>query len=569
MSANGTMKRSTDTSAQLNFAAAAVALGGILGFAGVYLNWFKYSYPVSGGSIIVYLDGQRRLDRAGGVHRRHRGVRVRGLLRVASRIRRSASSPASSWGWPPCCCWGPASPPSSGWTVRRPRRCCWASRQAPPFRWRPASPAGCWSRRSAGSSRWSARRCRSGRRRLRHARRALTHDHAAAVPAPLGSARAGADTHLVGAARPRGPRGPAHGRRTRRRGGRAHPRHAVYVYDLVRVREQAWALRDAFAAAGLRGIVRLALKAQREPELLAFLRSEAPGVGMDVCSPGEVDWALANGWTPGEISYTGTNVSERDLDRILAAGVHVNVDLLSQLERYGRRAPGTSVGVRVNPGIGATAKGGGESLYTGAKPTKFGILPERLDEALAIAARHRLAIDTVHVHVGDGYLTDGLPVFAETVRRVAGTVRHLREAGHPDRGGQHGRWSRGAGRAGRRTAGRRSVGRGPRGRARAARRRRRHRAGRLPREGVRRAPRRGRDGGGPRGRSVRRARYRLERDGRALRIRVEPAAGAVPRRRCRRRRAPSPSPATSTRATTCSARTCRCPRSARATSSPR
>ena len=57
MSANGTMKRSIDASAQLNFAAAAVALGGILGFAGVYLNWFKYSYPVSGGSIVVYLLG--------------------------------------------------------------------------------------------------------------------------------------------------------------------------------------------------------------------------------------------------------------------------------------------------------------------------------------------------------------------------------------------------------------------------------------------------------------------------------------------------------------------------------
>jgi len=57
MSANGTMKRSTDTSAPLNFAAAAVALGGLLGFAGVYLNWFKYGYPVSGGTITVYVAG--------------------------------------------------------------------------------------------------------------------------------------------------------------------------------------------------------------------------------------------------------------------------------------------------------------------------------------------------------------------------------------------------------------------------------------------------------------------------------------------------------------------------------
>ena len=57
MSANGTMKRSTDTSAPLNFAAAAVALGGLLGFAGVYLNWFKYGSPVSGGTITVYVAG--------------------------------------------------------------------------------------------------------------------------------------------------------------------------------------------------------------------------------------------------------------------------------------------------------------------------------------------------------------------------------------------------------------------------------------------------------------------------------------------------------------------------------
>jgi len=205
----------------------------------------------------------------------------------------------------------------------------------------------------------------------------------------------------------------------------------VYAHDLVRVREQATALRDALAGAGLHGVVRLALKAQREPSLLAFLREQAPWVGMDVCAPGEVEWALAHGWAPEEISYTGTNVSERDLSRILAAGVHVNVDLLSQLERIGRRAPGTSVGVRVNPRIGATADGGGDSLYAGPRPTKFGILPEGIGDAVAIAARHQLTIDTVHVHVGDGYLTPGLPVFAETVRRVAAMVVELREAGHP------------------------------------------------------------------------------------------------------------------------------------------
>ena len=30
---------------------------GLLGFAGVYLNWFRYSYAVTGGTIDVYLRG--------------------------------------------------------------------------------------------------------------------------------------------------------------------------------------------------------------------------------------------------------------------------------------------------------------------------------------------------------------------------------------------------------------------------------------------------------------------------------------------------------------------------------
>jgi diaminopimelate decarboxylase len=205
----------------------------------------------------------------------------------------------------------------------------------------------------------------------------------------------------------------------------------TYVYDLTRVEEQAAGLRGALSDAGLRGLVRLALKAQREPDVLRFLRERCPWVGLDVCSPGEVEWASRHGWRPDEVSYTGTNVSDGDLGPILDAGIHVNIDLLSQLNRYGRRAPGSSVGLRVNPRIGASHSGGTATHYTGDRPTKFGIYAEQLDDALAIAARHRLTIDTVHVHVGDGYLNDGLPVFEETLRRVADMTRTLRRAGAP------------------------------------------------------------------------------------------------------------------------------------------
>jgi diaminopimelate decarboxylase len=209
----------------------------------------------------------------------------------------------------------------------------------------------------------------------------------------------------------------------------------LYVHDLVRVEEQARGLQSALGAAGLRHRVRLALKAQREPAFLAFIRAlGAPGspesVGMDVCSPMEIRWALDHGWRQEEISYTGTNLSARDLDAVLAAGVHLNVDLLTQLDRVGARAPGSTVGIRINPRIGAAYPGGGQT-YAGDRPTKFGIYPERLGEALEIARRHDLTIDTVHVHAGYLYLTDALPIVDETMRRVAEATRSLMDAGCP------------------------------------------------------------------------------------------------------------------------------------------
>jgi diaminopimelate decarboxylase len=205
----------------------------------------------------------------------------------------------------------------------------------------------------------------------------------------------------------------------------------LYVHDLERVAEQAQSLREALEGSGLRGVVRLALKAQRDSDLLRFLRARAPLVGMDVCSPGEADWALRHGWSPEEISFTGTNLSDRDLDHVLEVGVHVNVDLLSQLERIGRKAPGRAVGMRVNPGIGATFEGAEETLYAGSRPTKFGILPGDLDEALAIAGRHRLVVDTVHYHSGYLYLSQSIPVVEEAARRVGEMTRMLIGAGCP------------------------------------------------------------------------------------------------------------------------------------------
>jgi diaminopimelate decarboxylase len=210
----------------------------------------------------------------------------------------------------------------------------------------------------------------------------------------------------------------------------------LYAYDLPRFGENARTLRAGLARTGIPHVVRFALKANREPEVLAVLRGLGdPGspdsVGIDACSPGEVVHALANGWRADEISYTGTNVSERDLDVLLDTGVHLNLDAVSQVERVGRRAPGLTIGLRVDPGAGA---GYHEGLaYSGERPTKFGIGRDRLADAIDAARRHQLTIDTVHFHAGSGWLGDGMASFEAALERAVAMTRELVAAGCPIR----------------------------------------------------------------------------------------------------------------------------------------
>lgn len=208
----------------------------------------------------------------------------------------------------------------------------------------------------------------------------------------------------------------------------------LFVYDLTRFAENARRMQAALAGAGLPFRLRFAMKANPMPEVLGVFRGlgtpgSARSVGIDACSPGEVERAIECGWRPDEVSFTGTNVSERDLDVLLGRGVHVNLDAISQIQRYGRRAPGRAIGVRVDPGAGA---GYNDHLhYSGDRPTKFGIGPERLDDAIAAARRHDLTIDTAHFHAGSGWLADGLPGFEAALTGAVEAVHRLRAAGCP------------------------------------------------------------------------------------------------------------------------------------------
>jgi diaminopimelate decarboxylase len=196
----------------------------------------------------------------------------------------------------------------------------------------------------------------------------------------------------------------------------------LYLYDPARLQANVEKLRGALLRAGVKHKICYALKANRHPAFLSRLRLLG-AVGIDACSPHEIALALESGWKAEEISYTGTNLSARDLDVILAHPVVLNLDSLSALRRVGARAPGRRIGLRINPQVGTGYSA--QLTYAGDKPTKFGVYADRLDAALEEAHRHRLEVRGLHFHIGSGWLRSGLPTFLEAVRRAADLARRV------------------------------------------------------------------------------------------------------------------------------------------------
>lgn len=58
-----------------------------------------------------------------------------------------------------------------------------------------------------------------------------------------------------------------------------------------------------------------------------------------------------------------------DASELLAMGVGINACSLEQLRRLGKEAPGASIGVRFNPGLGS---GGTKSTNVGGPASSFG-----------------------------------------------------------------------------------------------------------------------------------------------------------------------------------------------------
>lgn len=168
----------------------------------------------------------------------------------------------------------------------------------------------------------------------------------------------------------------------------------VYVYDTAIMARQVDRLRSAFPSVKLR--IMYACKALTNIAVLKVMKGL--GTGLDTVSLQEVELGLHAGFTPDEILYTPNMVSFEELRTAVNLGVHINIDTISVLERFGHefgsRVP---VCIRVNPHIMA---GGNERISTGHIDSKFGISIHQMRHVQRIVATHGIHVNGLHMHTG-------------------------------------------------------------------------------------------------------------------------------------------------------------------------
>ncbi|MFF5019733.1 type III PLP-dependent enzyme [Streptomyces sp. NPDC001165] len=202
----------------------------------------------------------------------------------------------------------------------------------------------------------------------------------------------------------------------------------AYVYDLAEVRANAGRLRSALPEPSR---LYYSLKANPHPEVLRTLR--ASGVLAEVCSPGELDSAIAAGWAPETLLYTGPGKRDGDVARALDAGVReFSVDSPTALDQLDRLAAEQRVGVRVLLRVNDDQPVPGQALAMTGVPSPFGVDAAWVRTQPALFA-HRPHVEVVglHLYMGTNLETVEalLAQFTRSVRTFAALASVLRGEG--------------------------------------------------------------------------------------------------------------------------------------------
>ena len=200
----------------------------------------------------------------------------------------------------------------------------------------------------------------------------------------------------------------------------------AYVLDEADFRARARAFRTAFADDETPADVYYAGKAFLCSAVVGWIEEE--GLGLDVCSGGELAVALRAGFPAARVTLHGNNKSDAELNRAVDAGVgRVAVDSFEEIERLDglARAAGVVVPVLVRVTVGVEAHTH-DYIATAHEDQKFGFSladGHALEAARRVHAAPGLRLLGLHSHIGSQIFdTSGFEVAA---RRVLGLHARL------------------------------------------------------------------------------------------------------------------------------------------------
>jgi diaminopimelate decarboxylase len=201
----------------------------------------------------------------------------------------------------------------------------------------------------------------------------------------------------------------------------------LYIYHAEKIKEQYEKLAAAFSILDTRFFY--ASKALTNINILRYIKSI--GCNIDCSSINEVKLALHAGFIPGNILYTSNGIAFDEIEEAVAAGVHINIDSLSNLEKFGKKYGHTyPVGIRIRPNIMA---GGNLKISTGHEGSKFGIPVSQLYKIEELVKKHNLFIKTLHIHTGSD-IKDA-DVFVKGMEVLFDIIPHFPELEIIDLGG--------------------------------------------------------------------------------------------------------------------------------------
>jgi diaminopimelate decarboxylase len=187
----------------------------------------------------------------------------------------------------------------------------------------------------------------------------------------------------------------------------------VYCRDTVLARARAYARveRDTLVVYGTKAFANVAL--------LRLLAAE--GMGADVSTLGELEFALRAGVPGDRLVFHGNNKSDEELRAAAGAGALVVLDALEEIGRA-KDAGVERVLVRLTPEIEAETH---HAIRTAHAESKFGLVADDAIAAVGEAADAELDVLGLHVHIGSQLVRTSESLLA--VERLVDVADHCRD----------------------------------------------------------------------------------------------------------------------------------------------